>query len=288
MSARESLLQIGTLVSCSLPYAGPGIIYNITGAQMPSNVRQLFGGAGVAGGNARFDIVFLNGAVSKDVSESIVRGSPQWRILDGLASDESIASALAFAESEKVKRDAEARCKAEEFAQEVQRLQTAPEFAHLVQGDDLYSGVLAAKNLRLILKGTFPGVRFSVRKRSFGCVVIEWLDGPTVADLEAVADVFKGGHYCSQEDYHSHVTTPWGKVFGMVDYINANREHSPELIERTIDTVFTALASNFAEGKIDRPTAEQFKKGQLFSVQVPDHDDTLQQIIRKTLYRTRG
>ncbi|MDF4211099.1 hypothetical protein P2W50_31095 [Pseudomonas protegens] len=289
MSVLKDSLQVGTRVSCSLPYAGKGIIFNVTGEQMPSNVRQLFGGAGVTGGHhASFDIVFLNGTVSRNVSEGIVRGSSQWKILEGLESSEAITTALAFAESEKVKREAEARRKAEEFALEVQRLQVASEFAHLVQGDDLYSGVLAAKNLRLILKRAFPEVKFSVRKKGFGCVTIEWLDGPTEADVEVAASNFKGGHYCPIEDYHSHVTTPWGKVFGMADYISVRREYSSGLIECAITAVATSLASNLAEGKIDRPTAEQFKNGHLCSVHVPHQNDNLQQIIRHTLNRTRG
>ena len=78
-------------------------------------------------------------------------------------SADEIAAALAHAACVQTqKRSAEDAAKAA-HATEVARLHGAPEFAHLTQGDDCYSGKLAS-NIRTELRRAFPGVKFSVRK----------------------------------------------------------------------------------------------------------------------------
>jgi uncharacterized FlaG/YvyC family protein len=44
---------------------------------------------------------------------------------------------------------------------------------------------LAAKNIRILLKKHFPGVKFSVRMRDYNALYVSWTDGPT---KEAVED----------------------------------------------------------------------------------------------------
>lgn len=286
MTVCMKLFQVGTRVTCSLPYAGAGIVFDIHGAQVPESVRSLGRGVGVSGGNAHVDVVFLSGKISLKLSEALVRGSVQWSVLDEVASEAQVQQALEFAKAEQAKREDAARTEAQVFAAEVQRLKEAPEFAHLVQGDDRYSGTLAAKNIRQVLKRAFPGVKFSVRKNSYGSVAIEWTDGPTEKDVENAAGGFKGGYFCGQEDMYVRQRTPWTEVFGAAEYINERRHHSAEMIERAIEQVFTEW-SNSLEG-IDRPTVEQYEGGKLYTVGVPGTSDPLQRIIRETLYRARG
>lgn len=286
MTVCMKLFQVGTRVTCSLPYAGAGIIFDIHGAQLPESVQALARGVGVSGGNARVDVVFLSGKISRELSEALVRGSVQWSVLDEVASEDEVQHALEFAKAEQAKREDTARADAQAFAAEVQRLKTAPEFAHLVQGDDRYSGALAAKNIRQVLKRAFPGVKFSVRKTSFGSLAIEWTDGPTEKDVEDAAVVFKGGYFCGQEDMYIRQRTPWNEVFGAAEYINERRHNSAGMIERAISEVFTELSDSL-EG-IERPTVEQYEGGKLFTVCVPGTSDSLQRIIRQTLYRARG
>ena len=77
MTVFTNLFKKGTRVSCSLPYAGPGIVYAVHGLQVPETVQTISRGVGVRGGNARLDVVFLNGSVSRQLSEALVRGSVQ-------------------------------------------------------------------------------------------------------------------------------------------------------------------------------------------------------------------
>lgn len=286
MTVCMKLFQVGTRVTCSLPYAGAGIVFDIHGAQLPESVQTLGRGVGVSGGNARVDVVFLSGKISHNLSEALVRGSVQWSVLDEVASEAEVQSALEHATAEQTKREDAARAEAQRFAAEVQRLKAAPEFAHLVQGEDRYSGVLAAKNIRQVLKRAFPAVKFSVRKTSFGSLAIEWTDGPTEKDVENAAGDFKGGYFCGHEDIYKHQRTPWNEVFGAAEYISERRNHSAGLIERVISEVFADLSVSL-EG-IERPSVEQFESGSLYTVPVPGTSDTLQQIIRQALYRARG
>ena len=286
MTVCMKLFQPGTRVACSLPYAGVGIVFDIHGAQLPESVQSLQRGVGVRGGNARLDVVFLNGTISRNLSEALVRGSVQWRVLDDVATEAEVKHALENAQAEQAKREATARAETERFAAEVQRLKTSPEFAHLVQGEDRYSGVLAAKNIRQVLKRAFPAVKFSVRKTSYGSLAIEWTDGPTEKEIEEAAGNFKGGYFCVHDDIYKYERTPWNEVFGAAEYISLRRNHSASLTERVISDLFTDWSATL-EG-IERPTVEQFERGDLYTVSVPGMSDTLQRIIRQTLYRTRG
>lgn len=286
MTICMKLFQPGTRVSCSLPYAGAGIVFDIHGAQVPESVQALGRGVGVTGGNARVDVVFANGKISRNVSEALLRGSVQWRVFDEVASENEVQIALKHAQTEQAKREAAACDEAATFAAEVERLKTATELAHLEQGDDRYSGALAAKNIRKTLKAAFPAIKFSVRKTSYGSLAIEWSDGPTVKEVEDATVNFKAGHFCGSEDIYKHQRTPWNEVFGAAEYISERRNHSSALTERVITQLFTDW-SDMLSG-IERPSVEQFESGGLFTVRVPGTTDTLQQIIRQTLYRTRG
>lgn len=283
MTAYVKLFQIGTRVSCSPPYAGKGIIFAIHGVQVPESVRSM-GGVGVAGGNAHVDVVFSNGHVSRHLSECLVRASCQWSVSDEVASAHEIEAALKHADQVQAAREATKREQEAQFSAEVERLKSAPEYARLTQGDDIYSGALAAKNIRVMLKSSFPGVKFSVRKTSFGSLHIEWVDGPIENDVQAVAGLFRAGRFCSEDDSYQYEKTPWCAVFGSVEYIQYRRQPSAELIERAVSQVFTEFAGNFSG--IEQPTAEQYQRGQLDLIRVPGLPFTLQQLTYQAINRT--
>ncbi|MFJ7315450.1 LPD29 domain-containing protein [Pseudomonas sp. NPDC098747] len=148
----------------------------------------------------------------------------QWRVLDDVATVAEIRQALDNASIEKAKRDTIARAEAAQFAAEVQHLKASPESANLVQGEDRYSGVLAAKNIRKMLKRAFPAVNFSVRKASYGSLTIEWTDGPTEKEIEEAAGSFKavipaGRTICTsmREPFHHAVNTRKLRVNFLID-----------------------------------------------------------------------
>lgn len=60
------------------------------------------------------------------------------------------------------------------------------------------------KLIRKALKTAFPGFKFDSIRASHGggAVQVEWTDGPTKAEVDAVVSAFKGGYYDAVEDYH--------------------------------------------------------------------------------------
>lgn len=284
MTTSTQTLVIGTRVSCALHYCGAGIVYAIHGEQRPDTVRTFMGGAGVSGGSARVDVVFANGHQARAVPESIVRGI-QWRISDEVASADEIAAALADAACVQAqKRAAEDAAKAAHAA-EVARLQAAPEFAHLAQGDDRYSGKLAAANVRTELRRAFPGVKFSVRKSSHGTVNVRWTDGPTAAEVQDIASKYKRGHFNGMEDIYEDERPAWCEVFGGAEYVFCDREESDALIARAIEQVCAEYAGNL--NGMERPTVEAYRAGRLFYAYVPGLNDDLQALIRRAAVELR-
>lgn len=76
------------------------------------------------------------------------------------------------------------------------------------------SAAETAKRLRLALKNAFPGVKFSVRSRTYSggaSIDVSWTDGPTAKTVDRLADTFSGA-----------------------DFVFCHRENSPELRSRVL------------------------------------------------------
>lgn len=112
-----------------------------------------------------------------------------------------------------------------------------------------------AKNLRRALKRSFPGVKFSVRRDHYSSIRVHWVDGPTAAAVEAIADRFQHGHFDGMVDCYEYSRSPWSETFGGVDYVFCNRDHTDAHLAR-------AIASAVAEfGPNNAPTVEDFRAG---------------------------
>lgn len=73
-------------------------------------------------------------------------------------------------------------------------------------GDTLYlSAAETGKLVRLALVKAFPGVKFSVKKDGT-CLRVEWIDGPTQNEVDAVSGQFAGGRFDGSIDYAYNVT----------------------------------------------------------------------------------
>ena len=131
-----------------------------------------------------------------------------------------------------------------------------------------------AKLVRQALKEAFPGVKFSVRGKTYAggaSMRVEWLDGPNTAQVEAVADHFKASYFDGSIDYQGsiyHMMDGQQIRFG-ADYINCERGYSDAAVQAAIDRVFRRYAGNFSEAGIGKPTVEQWRKGKLWDVRLP-------------------
>lgn len=279
-------LVVGTRVYCALSFAGAGVIFSVNGKQDPSSIRVLGGGVGVSGGNAEFDVVFESGSISRRVPEAIVRGI-QWRIPDDeLATADEIKELLQRAERVRAEKEASEKAEKAVFAATVERYKSDPSLSHLTQGDDPYSGKLAAKNIRIELKRAFPAVKFSVRKTSAGNLSVNWIDGPTEPQVSSLLSRFKGGYFDGMQDMYVSELSPFVVVFGGADYVGASRDYSDEHLQRAIDSVFVDYAGNLRE--IDKPSLELFKSGSLYRQDVPGLFDNLQSLIRTAAFNLAG
>lgn len=251
-------IVVGAVVTTNLHWLGRGVVYQIHGEQMPETVKRLGSGIIVTGGHAEFDIVYDCGKFTKRLPECILRGV-QWEILDEIVDAEEIRLLCENAE----KREAEARREEEEetarFNAEVERLKTAEEYAHLEQGN-CSSGKLAAKNIRKELK-QFKGVKFSVRNRHYGSVDVNWTDGPTLEKVKAIINKYKDGYFNSMQDTYEYSASPFNTVFGSAQYPSGQRSYSDAMIGKAIDKIISAYDLKFEI----LPTAEDFRKGKLWS-----------------------
>ncbi len=165
-------------------------------------------------------------------------------------------------------------------ASQVASLRNNPCFSSLEQGCDT-SGVLAGKNIRLLLKAKFNSVKFSVRKTSYGTLAVEWTDGPTPDEVDAVIGLFRRGSFDGMEDIYVSNGSAWCEVFGGVSYLSINRNLSDQLVERVIAVVLQKHGSELAAVQFDS-AVEDFQEGRLFYVDVASEDCTLQSLISKT------
>ena len=208
-------LCVGRRVHCILYGGRDGIVFAIHGTPRPESVKPM--GAGmVTGGNAYCDVVWDDGTINYKVPEAIIYGI-QWSIHDGVATADEILDALAFAKTEEARRKAEAKAEADRQAE--QRAKFATEHPELVKRSDRPNwspGRLAATNIRIELKKAFKGVKFSV-KSDYSSVNIEWVDGPTNKEVDAVVKKYQD--------------SSWGDVFGGPKYVFAQRCESLEGIK---------------------------------------------------------
>lgn len=125
-----------------------------------------------------------------------------------------------------------------------------------------------AKLIRTALKETFAGVKFSVRGREYSggaSIRIEWIDGPTTAQVEKITDRFKASYFDGSIDYQGSINQMMdGKPvsFG-ADHIFTERQNSDEAVALAIDAVYSGFAHNFKAEGFDKPTVEQYRKGAL-------------------------
>ena len=87
--------------------------------------------------------------------------------------------------------------------------------------------VVAAKNIRIELKKTFPTVKFSVRSESFSmgnAIRVSWTDGCDVAGVDEITNKYKSGTFNGMDEIYEYENTLWGAAFGESKYITTSRD----------------------------------------------------------------
>jgi hypothetical protein len=265
MNIQKEPIRIGQRVHSTLSGGRDGVISNISGEQSPESCHTVSDGVGVTGGHAHMDIVWNDGTVSKHLPESLLRCSVQWKLHDTYASPEEVKQWLDFFDAQEIAR---AKGKAErerKVATESEQLILVNPFL-LREANEPNPFARAVKNVRLVLKQQFSGVKFSVRMENGSTINITWTDGPTSEQVQSVVRPFEAGSYNGMADIYDHYKTPWNTLFGSADYIFTRRQVSAEITQLAIDTVWQVIPGNLKE--IEKPRPEGMN-GSLYPPVIP-------------------
>jgi hypothetical protein len=128
----------------------------------------------------------------------------------------------------------------------------AAKYPQLKRADSTsYGGTFAAKNIRILLKEAFKGQKFSVTS-DYSKVSVNWIDGPTDAQVTEVIGQFDIGHSDTQTDYFYTKDTAFSQLFGGVQYLSTSRETSDALIQQAINQLY--------QNDANRPTVNDWRK----------------------------
>ncbi|HHH1368289.1 TPA: LPD29 domain-containing protein [Yersinia enterocolitica] len=255
----DVLLVVGQVVYTNLYQRGRGVIYAIHGEQAADSVMSFGGGIVVSGGRAEFDIVFESGSISKRLPECILRGV-QWEIHNEIMNATDVTTLYRHALAVELAKQEDEEAQRVAFNLAVENIKTAPEYAKLKQGNSDIT--LATSNIRKELKDAFPNAKFSVRKRNYDCVYVNWIDGPIEDEVKAIISKYKGGRFNGMEDIYESISTPFNEVYGSVSYLFTNREYSEILTEKAIE-LFKEKYKNRFDTEI---SLEKYKSGDLWCI----------------------
>lgn len=256
-------IQVGQVIYTGLYNRGFGVVVAIRGEQAPETIR---GTVVRMGGRASFDIVFKTGQQSPQLPESILRGV-QWTVYDEVVSPAEVQAYRFKAEEYSEQQAMEKAAAQAQFSAAVAALKVDPALAHLeALSDNTGRSDQAPKNIRKDLKKHFPGVKFSVRTSRSSSVTVSWTDGPTDAQVQAVVNRYKAGNFDSMADCYEYQRSPFGDVFGSVEYVSTRRDESETLKAYAIGEVFRRYAVDLAGVAV--PSVEDYRSGQLYRVPV--------------------
>lgn len=200
------------------------------------------------------DVILTDGRKIRVESFSFAREIGQRFFLEGgIAPAEFVATLISMSAIFEAKEKADKTAAENAFAAECARIKAENPALEVGGGC-----VIAAKNLRKLLKAAWPKVKFSVTTSKFSggnSMSIRWIDGPTTKQLEAISDRFSPGWFDGQTDSYQYETSPWSETFGSAKYINTNRGYSDAVIEKAIAAVVAEY------GDRDVITAQDWNNG---------------------------
>ena len=140
-------------------------------------------------------------------------------------------------------------------------------------------GVAAAKNIRLVLKNQFPGVKFKVTS-DYSSVNVRWIDGPTDAAVCEALAPFDIGLSDSQSDYFYTERTRFSEKFGGVQYLFTRRELSDSAVTASIHAIFGTDGPTLAEWQRGTAWAQVECKGSYRDAKMWDQYEWLAMVRR--------
>lgn len=129
------------------------------------------------------------------------------------------------------------------------------------------------KLIRKVLKESFPGVKFSVRGRSYsmgGSTNIHWTDGPNEKQVNGLVSVFEGSYFDGMIDYKG---SRYGTLDGQdvsfgPDFIFCNRVNSDDFELRIVKRVSAKFANqcDYLRDTLFSEIIADYHKGHLYNI----------------------
>lgn len=101
-----------------------------------------------------------------------------------------------------------------------------------------------AKQIRATLKAEFPGVKFTVRSKTYSggsSIDVNWVDGPATKNVQPVLDRFVGSTFDSMTDlrtgHSTLIANPDGtieEIRYLANHVFGHRDHSAEFRSQII------------------------------------------------------
>lgn len=176
-----------------------------------------------------------------------------------LYSDEDIARFLLRAgKIEELRKQRDER-RAMESKAKTERLKR--EYDYLTIVSDRWDYKTASGNLRKLLAHKFPGVKFSVSRRSKGSdsVDIRWTDGPTDEEVNQIGKLFQGKTFDGMTDYEDIVESEFLTLFGSLGYVFTERSYSEAVMEAEKARVLQDYPELTGDVTISRDKISAFK-----------------------------
>jgi len=146
-------------------------------------------------------------------------------ILDNRRTPENEATHQAELKAIREEQERQSKINAEKDSKEKERL--LKKYPYLIQYDNkISSHALAAKNIKIELSRLYPGVKFSVRSKSFSMgddVNVDWENGPTQDEIQKIINKYSADHFDGMTDSYDYNITVFNNLFGGSKYVFGNR-----------------------------------------------------------------
>ena len=136
---------------------------------------------------------------------------------------------------------------------------------------DYMTAAETAKMIRKVLSESFPGVKFSVRSKTYSggaSINIRYTGGPANKLVESVVSVFEASYFDGMLDYQGsrYAKLDGKKIRFGADYISVNRHHTDAEVARAINGLRNKYPGNFARMEAEGAdiSVEAFNKGNLY------------------------
>ena len=146
---------------------------------------------------------------------------------DFLFSSDGIAQAIKAANIFEAERQRKAEEKSRKDKEERENLPKLYPYLTPNPKDDTKT---TKSNLVAMLKHTFPGIKFSVKKDNYSTYNVEWTNGPTKEQVSKITNKFESheSSYCG--DFRDYNPSNFNRVFGGFEYIFEYRNISDDLL----------------------------------------------------------